>query len=216
MKSLVATISEVRDIKNYQGRLHVGGTYQNKILIFDIDDTLLVSNALIYVIKNDRTIRTLTPQQFNDYILKPGEKFDFSEFESIDSLRNSKFTDYMKTLRNEYSKGTHICILTARGDVDVIRDFFLENGIDIKPELVIAINDKRLGYSGSIAEKKSQAISALVDKGEYRTVVFFDDNKDNLKQAKQLGKQLGINVIAVHAQVHKSLRDRLADELGII
>jgi hypothetical protein len=78
-----------------------------------------------------------------------------------------------------------VSIVTARSSSTLVRDFFLENGIDIHPDLVIAINDPLFGYDGNIAERKQKAITCLIDSG-YTDLVFFDDNDDNLRLAKDV------------------------------
>lgn len=174
----------------------VNKTKSNKIILFDLDDTIIHTTAEIMVIKNGECIKKLSNAEFNDYILKPGESFDFGEFDDPTILASSAFTQYWKTLKREYAKGTHIGILTARSNSAMIKKFFLNNGIRIKDELVIAINDPELGLKGTIQQKKSEAISILADAG-YDLFVFFDDNEPNLKAAKQLEKEYGITVQTV-------------------
>lgn len=198
MKSLQQTISEVRLVKDVPGRLHVGGTYSNKLLIFDIDDTLLITDTKVFVTKGGRIVRTLSSAEFNDDVLRPGERYDYSDFSSLKTMKRGVFTPYMKTLRREYTRGTHICILTARQITDKIKQFFLDAGIDIKDELIIAVNDPKQPYTGNVAQRKSQAISSLIEKGEYDTIVFFDDNKENLRQAETVCKALGVKLVPVH------------------
>ena len=67
----------------------------------------------------------------------------------------------------------------------MVRDFFLENGIDIHPDLVIAINDPFHNLEGTISERKQKAILSLIDNG-YKDLIFFDDNHENLKLAKDI------------------------------
>ena len=43
--------------------------------------------------------------EFNDYVLKPGESFDFGEFDDPNILAGSAFTKYWDTLKREYRKG---------------------------------------------------------------------------------------------------------------
>lgn len=50
---------------------------------------------------------------------------------------------------------------------------------------MIAINDPSYGYIGSISERKQRAIMDLIDSG-YIDLVFFDDNEDNLRLAKDV------------------------------
>ena len=174
----------------------VGQTTSNKIILFDLDDTIIDTIAEIGVVKGGKLIKRLPKAEFNDYVLGPGESFDFGEFDDPTLLDKSPFTKYWETLKREYKKGTHIGILTARGDSKMIKDFFLKNGIRIKDELVMAINDPSLGLKGSIQEKKTEAIRILASVG-YDTFVFFDDNEPNLKSAKELEKTLDIKVTTV-------------------
>jgi hypothetical protein len=174
----------------------VNGTKSNRILLFDVDDTLIHTTAQIGLIKSGKLVKRITNAEFNEYKLKPGETFDFSEFDDPKLLDNEQFTKYWKTLKREYIKGTHIGILTARGDRDMIFQFFKNKGIEIKRDLVFAVGDPKAGLRGSVAEKKSLIISRLVEKG-YKTLVFFDDNETNLKLAKSLENKHKIKVITV-------------------
>lgn len=174
----------------------VGGTESNKIILFDVDDTLLTSDVKVLVKVNGEVVQKLTPAQFNFYKPKKDDELDFSEFTTIDGLRKGKFTKYWETLKREYKKGTHIGILTARSNKDMFKPFFYENGIDIKNDLIFAVNDPSVPYTGSIEERKSQVIEQLINYG-YRLFIFFDDNKNNLKMAKDLEKKYPIKVKTV-------------------
>jgi FMN phosphatase YigB (HAD superfamily) len=191
----------MRDIREHlkdriQQGFTVGNTTSNKIILFDLDDTIIDTIAEIGVVKGGKVIKRLPNAEFNDYVLGPGESFDFGEFDDPILLDQSPFTKYWNTLKREYRKGTHIGILTARSDCRMIKEFFLKNGIRIKDELVIAINDPSLGLKGSIQEKKTEAIRILAGVG-YDNFIFFDDNEPNLKSAKALESQLNIKVTTV-------------------
>lgn len=174
----------------------VNKTSSNKIILFDLDDTLIHTTAEINVLKAGKVIKRLTNSEFNDYTLKRGEAFDFVEFDDPDILAQSKFTKYWNTLKREYNKGTHVGILTARSDCSMIKKFLLDNGIRIKDELVMAVGDPALGLSGTIQNKKAEAIGILASVG-YDTFIFFDDNEANLKSAKELEKKYRITVQTV-------------------
>ena len=176
----------------------VGGTRSHRIILFDVDDTLIHTTAHILVRKNGKVIKRISNAEYNEYVLRPGESFDYTEFDDPNILDKEEFTPYWNTLKREYRKGTHIGILTARGDVDMIDKFFKKKGIDIKSELVFAVGDPKLKLTGSIADRKATVISNLVQLG-YRTFVFFDDNESNLQSAKQLEKRYNIRVVAVKA-----------------
>lgn len=174
----------------------VNNTTSNRIMLFDLDDTLIHTTAEILLFKDGKFIRKISNTEFNDYVLKSGESFDFAEFDDPKILASSKFTKYWNTLKREYRKGTHIGILTARSDCDMIKNFLLDNGIRIKDELVMAINDPKLGLSGTIQQKKAEAIKILANAG-YNTFIFFDDNEGNLQSAKKLEKEYDIVIKTV-------------------
>jgi hypothetical protein len=178
----------------------VAGTQSDKILLFDVDDTLIKSDVKVHVIKNGEVIKKLSSTEYNSYKLQPGESLDYSEFEDEDILNNrSVFLKYWDTLQREYKDGTHIGILTARSNKDMFYRFFKSNGITIKNELVFAINDPKLNLKGStIEDRKAEVIKRLAKWG-YRTMVFFDDNEANLKTAKKLEKSCDIKIHTVKA-----------------
>ena len=192
----------MRDLYEYivDERFTVAGTESNKILLFDVDNTLIDSDVKVYVMKDNKLVKKISSTEYNSYKLQQGEYFDYSEFESEDILNNkSVFLKYWDTLQREYKKGTHIGILTARSDIKMIKKFFLKKGIDIKDDLIFAIGDESLNLtSKSIEEKKAECIKRLFEVG-YNTFVFFDDNQSNLDSAEELEMELPIDIITVKA-----------------
>lgn len=179
-----------------QSGFTVNKTVSNKIILFDLDDTIIHTTAEITIMKGEKFIRHISNSEFNNYTLKAGESFDFGEFDDPNILAKEQFTKYWSTLKREYNKGTHIGILTARSDCYMIKQFFKNNGINIKDELIIAINDSKLGLKGTIQERKAEAIKILANAG-YDLFVFFDDNEPNLNAAKKLEKEYHIKVQTV-------------------
>jgi hypothetical protein len=175
----------------------VANSKSDKIILFDLDDTIINTTAEITLYKNGKFERSMSNAEFNDYVLKAGESFGFEQFSDQEILYKETFTPYWNTLKREYRKGTHIGILTARSDSKMIKRFFLSRGINIKDELVIAVNDPLLGLSGSIQDRKTEAINILANAG-YNTFIFFDDNLPNLNSAKKLENKLNIKVHTVH------------------
>ena len=109
-------------------------------------------------------------------------------------LFRSKLVDnILKVLKDTYENSTAVGIITARNKGSMIREFFLEHGIDIHPKFVIAVNDPAEGFHGSVAEKKQQAFKRLYSMG-YRDFKFFDDDVNNLRLAKELENELPITV----------------------
>ena len=62
-----------------------------KIVLFDIDDTLIKSKAKIYVLdEQNNLVRKLTPAQYNHYKRKEGEHFNYDEFDNEEILNKAK------------------------------------------------------------------------------------------------------------------------------
>ncbi|MCK9574571.1 MAG: hypothetical protein WC979_01555 [Candidatus Pacearchaeota archaeon] len=180
---------------------NIKGKSSDKLMIFDLDDTLVISKAKIKVMDaaTGSLVKELTPAEYNTYVEKEGRILNFDDFQDYGILRKSKLTKYMLLLKHEYQKGTHICILTARQKSDMIREFFLYHKIDILPQLVIAIGDPKWNLQGSTAERKQEAIIRLIKQG-YKDLTFFDDNAENLQMAKSLEESIpnvSINTVKV-------------------
>jgi hypothetical protein len=161
---------------------------KNRLVIFDLDDTLVKTDARVKIInhKTKKVIAELTPKDFNSFKKRSGHILNFEDFEDPEILRQGKLIhSIFSKLKYYYNKGVPVSIVTARSSSDIVRTFFLENGIDIHPDLVIAINDPAANLEGNIAERKQKAIRNLIDDG-YTNLIFFDDNEDNLRLAKNL------------------------------
>jgi hypothetical protein len=171
----------VDEILNESGGLHV----------FDIDETLFNTNAKILVKnKKGETVRTLNNQQFNDYVLKGDETYNFDEFRDPHKFRDesapiSPMIDKIKAIHANIKKGGHaskIILNTARSDFtdkEPVLQKFRDHEIDI--------DDMHLHRAGNIegnhkpAEKKNVVLRKYLDSGKYDHVYFYDDSETNLK-----------------------------------
>lgn len=161
---------------------------KNRLIIFDLDDTLVKTEAKVKIIshKTKKIIAELTPKDFNSFKKRSGHILNFDDFDDPEILRQGRLIhSIFSKLKYYYNKGVPVSIVTARSSSDIVRSFFLENGIDIHPDLVIAINDPSANLEGNIAERKQKAIRNLIDDG-YTNLIFFDDNEENLRLAKNL------------------------------
>jgi hydroxymethylpyrimidine pyrophosphatase-like HAD family hydrolase len=162
---------------------------KNKLVIFDLDDTLIKTDAKIKIIskKTGKVIKELTPAEFNFYSNKISNHFlNFDDFECPEILKRARFIRRIfNRFKKYYSQGIPVSIVTARSSSELVRDFLLSNGIDVHPDLVIAINDPKYNFEGSISQRKQKAISDLIDSG-YTDLIFFDDNHENLNLAKEI------------------------------
>lgn len=159
----------------------------NSIIIFDLDDTLVVTNAKILV-KDALTGETfdLTPQEFNEYEKEPHHEVDYNQFNDANILKAGRLVEWvLSILKSAYESGTAVGIITARNNKDLVREFLLSHGIDIHPNLVYAISDPEFTFEGTIAEKKREAFRKLIAKG-FKHFTFYDDDRKNLELAKSL------------------------------
>ena len=179
----------------------ISGKSSQKIAVFDLDDTLIISSAKIAILnpETNKVIKTMTPAEFNHFkeMGTVPYKLSFHEFEDYDILKNSTWIfSVMRQLLNFYNTGWHVSIVTARSDAKMIKKFFDENGIRIHTDLVYAVNDPAFKFVGSIPERKKQAIHQLVDAG-YKEFIFFDDHDENLILAKEVENERGVTVKTV-------------------
>ena len=187
----------VKTYIEFVNELMIHGKSSDKVLVFDVDDTLIKSNAKVYVRKNGKIIKKLNTQEYNTYKPKPNEEFTYEEFGDLNKMLEADITPYFKTMEREYNKGVHISILTARANKKLIHEFFIQkSNIDINPKLIFTVGDDMSDLS--VSEKKAKCIRTLVEYG-YKTLIFFDDNVENLNEVKSMGERLGIKIHTIKA-----------------
>lgn len=185
-------------IKPYQNPLNEvnrkGKPYHgSKILVFDLDDTLVISSAKIKVC-NRKTGEcfSLTPEEFNEYEKHPDHDLNFDEFQSLEIMKAGKLIDYyLKIFKEAYKSKIAVGIVTARDDREMIYKWLREHvGFRIDKDLIFAVNDRVHGYRGSISDRKKQAFAELISMG-YTDMQFYDDDIANLKLVKSLESEYG-------------------------
>jgi len=160
----------------------------DKILIFDVDETILISSAKI-IVTDPRTGQTfaLTPEEFNSYEKNPKHIVKFDEFRSLEIMKAGKIIDkYFSVLKANYNKGIAIGIITARDNQSMIYEWLRYHvGFHIDKKLIWAVNDPVHGLTGNIQQRKQEAMKWFIDQG-YTDITFFDDDKNNIKLIKKL------------------------------
>ena len=170
--------------------MNIKESYRSSITIFDVDDTLVVTKSKIKVV-NPKTgySAELTPQEFNTFKKRRGDKMDFSDFQNLEILKAGKIIEWVfDILRRTLSKGKPVGIITARDDSNLIIDFLSHNGIKINPSYIYAVNDPSLGFRGTTAEKKLAAFEKFHEMG-FTDFKFFDDDEENIAIAKEFAKE---------------------------
>ena len=149
---------------------------EGKVLsVFDFDDTIAKSDAWIYVLNGGRTIKKLDPAQFAVYNPKPGETFDFKDFDR--PLQNPRLIKQNADLLRRQldkarraSRGTRkVTILTARRIGAPVTSFLKTMGMDA---YVVP-----LGSANPL--DKAEWIESQIKKG-YDTIYFMDDSNKNI------------------------------------
>ena len=183
------------------------------LTIFDIDETLFQTKALVKVMKDGKIIRSLDNQEYNTYKLKDGESYDYGEFRSAEVFQNTsvpimKMIQKAKAIiRNAVNAGSRVIIVTARADFDDKKKFldtFRRYSIDIDKVYVERAGNLGLGSS---AKNKRFIFHKYLRKGAYERVRFFDDAMSNITMFKALAKQYpGISFEAYHVKHDGSIR----------
>lgn len=151
-------------------------TEDKKLRIFDFDDTLVKTNSFIYVTHKDGKKSKLSPGQYAVYKEKPGDVFDYSDFQKVTEPKLIKgYFELLKRMSSADS-GRTIYILTARSAYKPIYDFIRNLGI--RNLEVVALGD-------SNPEKKADWIEAKVRDEGYDDVFFVDDSLPNVNAVKK-------------------------------
>jgi phosphoserine phosphatase len=183
------------------------------LTIFDIDETLFQTKALVKVMKGGKVVRSLDNQEYNTYKLKDGESYDYGEFRSAEVFQSTSIP-IMKMIqkaraiiRNATEAGSRVIIVTARADFDDKKKFldtFRNYGIDIDNVYVERSGNLNLGSS---AKNKRFIFHKYLRKGAYERVRFFDDAMSNITMFKALAKQYpDVSFEAYHVKHDGSVR----------
>jgi hypothetical protein len=153
-----------------------------KLVVFDIDDTLVNTQTKVHVIKDGQIIKSLNSHDFTHYKLQPGESFDFEDFRNAREFfeKSKPIIPMMRQLKQDIATGNKVVMVTARADFDdkeLFLDTFRKYGVDIdKVHVYRAGNSKQ----GTTEERKKAIIKHLLDKDDYSKAIMYDDAKPNL------------------------------------
>jgi hypothetical protein len=183
------------------------------LTIFDIDETLFRTKALVRIMKDGKVVRSLDNQQYNEYKLQPGESYDYGEFRSAEVFHDTSIPIWSiikkakAIIKNAVNVGSKVIIVTARPDFDDKKKFldtFRRYGIDIDKVYVERSGNLNLGSS---AKNKRFIFHKYLRGGKYERVRFFDDAMSNITMFKALAKQYpNVTFEAYHVQHDGSVR----------
>jgi len=161
-----------------------------KLVIFDIDDTLVYTQTKVHVVKNGRVVNSLNSHDFTHYKLQPGEEFDFGDFRNAKEFFDNSRPNIpmMNQLKRDINTGNKVVMVTARADFDdreLFLDTFRKFGIDMnKVHVYRAGNSKQ----GTTEDRKKTIIKQLLDQATYSKAIMYDDAKPNLHTFMELKK----------------------------
>lgn len=181
---------------------------KNNIIVFDIDDTLLKTNSPVTKIYKDGRTETLDSDQYakDPDVDNPDVKWDFSRFNDPDSIynvmvRGRPLIRNLRVMDRYASEGYTIAFLTARAQEDAIYRALLDvikirnkDGSfsplekKLSRNASTAVNDKKYDdvFAGlNTPDRKATVLEDLCS--QYDNVIFVDDDRKNLKAARQLG-----------------------------
>jgi hypothetical protein len=157
-----------------------------KLRIFDLDDTLFETEAKVIVTSVDNTSREITPAEYAVYEPQSGDKFDFSQFQTLinPTLIRSIGKRFYKIVTSSNGDRKTV-ILTARGSEaaphikDIIRKYFRVN-----------IEVVTLGTGDPMA-KANWILNKIQNEG-YNDIFFVDDSSKNILATYRTIKDLPI------------------------
>jgi hypothetical protein len=163
-----------------------------KLVIFDIDDTLVHTQTTVQVIKDGRAVKALNSHDFTHYKLQPGESFDFENFRNAQEFfDNSKpIIPMIDQLKHDINTGNKVVMVTARADFDdreLFLDTFRKYGVDM--DRVHVYRAGNMNNKIQTEEKKKIIIRGLMDKTPYTKAIMYDDAVPNLKSFLELKRE---------------------------
>jgi len=154
-----------------------------KLYVFDFDDTLVSSEAMVRVIHDDGTSEKLASHEFATYVPLPGDDFDFNDFEIYPpngKILSNMFNKMQAAIQQHGPE--HVIVLSARGNDAVMREFLQDNGLMHDIEIV--------GVASSDPQAKGRFVRDKVLATGYNEVYVFDDSKANVQAIGQAMKKI--------------------------
>jgi ribosomal protein S18 acetylase RimI-like enzyme len=154
-----------------------------KLVIFDIDDTLVNTDTRVNVVRDGKIIKQLNSHDFTHYKLGPGESFDFGAFKDAREFftKAKPIPGMIQQLKQDIATGNRVIMLTARSDFndrDVFLDTFRRFGIDM--DRVHVYRAGNLAIKAATEEKKKIILKHLLGKEHFDKLIMYDDSVPNL------------------------------------
>lgn len=176
---------------------------QKPLYIFDFDDTLALSDAVVVVTHEDGVVEELSSGEYATYRERKGDQFNFEQFHDYPPngrMVKETFVELEKALGN--SPVEDIVILTAREYCEPIIKFLNDNGISKLPTME-CVGGANPGLKGSYVANR-------IKKGGHTAVYVFEDSIDNLAAIEKAVQQFdGVAYYPTHVQVREEQNEVL-------
>ena len=175
---------------------------RNKLLLLDIDDTIVrAKNIYIYKTVDGKELK-LSPEEYAKENITDENRhlYDFRDFKDAEKVSSSIKTgepiiSVLQYMDRMIEKGYNIGILTARGMEQTIKNTLQSwlmykkrdslRNIGSKLKEVFAINDDIKQYKGATDfDKKANVIKSLSK--VYDKIIFIDDDMKNVNAVRRL------------------------------
>lgn len=170
-----------------------------RLRIFDFDDTLVRTDAMVHVRKHDGQSIDMSPAEYAVYVPESGDEFDFSDFKKIINPKLIHLTHriFSDVYRKWGSSG--LVILTARGadarkSIEEFLDSIGAHGVE-----VVTVNS-------SDPMAKAVWIKDRITRDGITYVEFFDDSSKNVAAVSSLQDEFDPDDVRIVSRqvVHRS------------
>lgn len=163
--------------------MRAGEIQPNKLVIFDIDDTLVKTDTKVNVVKDGHVTHRLNSHEFTHYKLQPDEHFDFGAFRDAREFfeKAKPILPMINQLKQDIATGNKVIMVTAREDFndrEIFLDTFRRFGIDMSKVHVYRAGNIKDRLPTEV--KKKAIIRRVLDANDYNKAIMYDDALPNL------------------------------------
>lgn len=159
------------------------------LTIFDFDDTLIKSHrdSQVRITHADGSTSSLPSDEYAEYVKKPGDVFDYSDFDKYPHGAVPIDTTF-DAMRSALMSGHKVVVLTARGSWQPVKMYLEDNGF--RSVNVIAVGD-------SNPQAKARYVIDALKRGNYEMVEVYEDNLMNIRAIKKVVTDNGVTFKSV-------------------
>lgn len=173
----------------------------NTLFIFDFDDTLVFSGAVVHITHADGSKESLESHEFATYQEQPGDQFDYSEFDTYPPDGKIIKRTFKKMLETISAHGAdNVIVLSARGNPAPMEKFLSDQGLSSNIQIV--------GVGSSNPQDKASFVEEKLKTGQWSSVEIFEDSIANINAIGSMisSKYPEISYIKNHIQAEGILR----------